>query len=137
MGLTQKKGNLGLVKVITDLTEKDISVSLPISESEKYDLIVEKNNICKTVQVKYSKIYKGSIAIKLKSIWTNSKGRQTRNRKKGDYDVIAIYCPDTNGVYYVRDKDFKNTNYLFLRVNEPMRNKDRCKMANDYKKFNW
>ena len=33
MGVTQKKGNLGLVKAITDLTEKDIAVSLPISES--------------------------------------------------------------------------------------------------------
>ncbi len=42
MGTTQEKGNLGLVKAIADLTEKGLSVSLPISESEYYDLIAEK-----------------------------------------------------------------------------------------------
>ena len=132
MGLTQKKGNLGLVKIIADLTEKDISVSLPISESEKYDLIAEKNNICKTVQVRYSKISKGTIPIKLKSVWTNGEGYQVRNREKKDFDILAVYCPDSNMIYYIDASKFENGNGITLRVKQPKVKNNRIRMASDY-----
>ena len=132
MGLTQKKGNIGLVKILSHLTEEDIAVSLPISESEKYDLIAEKNNICKTVQVRYAKMVKGSIPVKLRSQWTNGDGFQAKNRQKGDYDIIAIYCPDTNKTYYVGDEEFDSGSAIYLRIDEPLRNKSRCKMAEGY-----
>ncbi len=132
MGTTQKKGNLGLVKAITDLTEKDIAVSLPISESERYDLIAEKNNICKTVQVRYTCLSNGKIEIKLKSVWSNSEGYQVRNRKQNDFDILAIYCPDTQKNYYLDASQFKNGNSVTLRVEEPKKKSNKIRMADNY-----
>ena len=132
MGATQKKGNLGLVKAITDLTEKDIAVSLPISESERYDLIAEKNNICKTVQVRYTGLHNGRIEIKLKSVWTNSEGYQVRNRQQNDFDILAIYCPDTQKNYYLDASQFKNGNSITLRVEKPKVKNNRIRIADDY-----
>ena len=133
MGITQKKGNLGLVKIITDLTEKEISVSLPISESEKYDLIAEKNNICKTVQVRYTSKNNGSISIKLRGIWSNSNGYQVRNRNQEDFDILAVYCPDTQQSYYIKSEDFSCKNALTLRVDDTLKKNDsRIRMASDF-----
>ncbi len=133
MGSTQKKGNLGLVKTITDLTEKDIAISLPISESEKYDLIAEKNNICKTVQVRYTKIYKGVMEVKLRGIWTNGEGYQTRKRKQEDYDILAVYCPDTDGVYYIDSNKFDCNSAITLRIDKPQVKNSKIRMADDYR----
>ena len=132
MGTTQKKGNLGLVRAITDLTEKDIAVSLPISESEKYDLIAEKNNICKTVQIKYTSLHNGVIEVKLRSIWTNEQGYQTASRKKNDFDILSIYCPDTNKNYYVDATQFDNGTTITLRVEKPKVKNNKIRMADDY-----
>ena len=132
MGTTQKKGNLGLVKAITDLTEKDIAVSLPISESERYDLIAEKNNICKTVQVRYTSLKNGKMEIKLKSVWSNGEGFQVRNRQKNDFDILAVYCPDTQKNYYLDASKFENGNGITLRVEDPKVKNNKIRMAEDY-----
>lgn len=135
MGITQEKGNLGLVKAIADLTEKGLSVSLPISESEYYDLIAEKDNTCKTVQVRYTKEYKGTIPVKLKSVWTNREGTQVRNREKEDFDVLAIYCPDTKELYYLNACNFNNGNCVTLRLAAPKVKNSKIRMASDYSFF--
>lgn len=135
MGVTQEKGNLGLVKTIADLTEKGISVSLPISESENYDLIAEKDNTCKTVQVRHTKIYKGTIPVKLKKVWTNGNGYQVKNREKEDFDVLAIYCPDTSEIYYLDARSFDNGNCITLRTTAPKVKNSKIRMASDYSSF--
>jgi hypothetical protein len=137
MGVTQKKGDLGLVKVIENLVEQGIAVSLPISESQKYDLIAEKDNKCKTVQVRYSSLKDGSIYIKLRSIWTNGNGTQYRSRKKDDFDVLAVFCPDTKEVYFLDGQKFSNGIAVFLRVDEPKANKSKCRMTKEYLQFPW
>lgn len=136
MSITQKKGNIGLTKAIADLTEKEISVSLPISESEKYDLIAEKNNICKTVQIRYCSIHNGVLPIKLKSVWSNGQGYQVRNREKADFDMLGVYCPDTKLLYYIPSDEFNCKNTLTLRI-EPSdkKNDQRIRMAKDYLEF--
>jgi hypothetical protein len=48
-------------------------VSLPISEHLKYDLIAEKNGVCKRIQVKFTTAKNGILNIKLKSVWSNKK----------------------------------------------------------------
>ncbi len=137
MGITQEKGDLGLVCVIADITKQGFAVSLPVSESRKYDLIVEKDNICKTVQVKYAKIYRGSIVISLRSVWTNGSGYQTRKKKKSDFDIIAVYCPNTDQAYYLRGSEMSSGNAVNLRVNDPGKFHKNCRMAKDFTKLSF
>ena len=136
--LTNKqKGDIGLTQAIADFTKNQVHVSIPISEHLKYDLVVEQNGELKRVQVRYSKLLDGKfIAVKLKSVWSNKKGLHVTKRQKGDYDVLAIYCPDTDQMYYVKDDEFDAQSALNLRLsknNVTKANKNRIRIAGEYK----
>jgi len=131
----KEKGNVGLVKAIASLTVQKIHVSIPIEEDLKYDLIAEKNGICKTIQVRYCTPSKGALAVKLKSVWSNKKGNHIVVRQKGDFDILAVYCPSNDKVYFIDDKDFKNTTVIYFRLSKPKGgNQHKIRMAEDYLK---
>lgn len=48
------KGNIALAEAISYFTKQKYIVSIPLNDSQCYDLIVEKNGILRTVQVKYT-----------------------------------------------------------------------------------
>ncbi len=139
MGITSEKGDIGLTKAIYELTTQKYSVSLPISESKKYDLIIEKDNICKTVQVRYSKISERipSIVIKLASGWSDKQKNHIIKRNISDYDILAVYCPNTDSMYYLEAEEFKNGTTINLRIEKPNKFcKKSCRMAKDYEDIN-
>jgi hypothetical protein len=132
--LTKKeKGDIGLAKVISELTVIGVHVSLPISEHLKYDMIGEKNGILKRIQVRYATAKNGKIEIKLKSVWSNKKGNHILLRTKGDFDILAAYCPDTDKTYFLDDKTFNNTTAITLRFDGAIGgNQFGVRMATDY-----
>ena len=48
------KGNIALGQAIAYFTKEEYTISLPLNDCQWYDLIIEKDNIFQTVQVKYS-----------------------------------------------------------------------------------
>ena len=50
----KEKGNTGLGMAIAYYTSKGYTVSIPLNDTQDYDIIVDKNNILKRVQVKSS-----------------------------------------------------------------------------------
>lgn len=113
-----EKGSIGLVCAIAELTKQKYEVSLPISEHAVYDCIAEKNGILKRVQVRYTSVSKKKmVEVKLKSSYhSHTKGNYFKKRKVGDYDILAIYCPNTNQVYFISDREFKNGSSITLRL---------------------
>lgn len=81
---TNQKGNLALGKAISYFTENDYIVSLPLNDSQCYDLIIEKDGILKTVQVKYTSEQKenGNFICRL----------QTKNQNKIFYSLKDTFC---------------------------------------------
>ena len=97
---TNVKGTLGLVHVITDLTEKGYQVFTPLSEHTTMDLIAYKDKQCKRVQVKYREPYRNKVEVAMHTVV---------NGKRNPYDIteldmFAIYCPQW-GVAYVEPRD--------------------------------
>lgn len=104
---TKDKGDSGVGFVIADLISKGISICVPISEHLPFDLIgVRQNGITIRISVKYRTAKNGKITVAFKSIYSDSKGNHSKKIDKSMIDLIAIYCPDTNLVYYVNPKDF-------------------------------
>lgn len=135
MSITKEKGDIGLTKIIADLTENNINVSIPIAEHLKYDIIIEKDSKMFRVQARYSKADKNNsyIQVKLKSVWSNKSGSYSVNREKGDYDILAIYCPYTNKCYYLSDEEFDPGAAINLRLTPPKtKNGGVIRMAKDY-----
>lgn len=87
------QGNLGLGKAINYFTSKNITVSIPLNDTQKYDLVADFNGKLQKISVKTS--------------------RQTRNQKS-----YAVQLRNTGGgrANEVRQVNFdnKSCDYLFI-----------------------
>jgi hypothetical protein len=133
MHIKKVKGDLGVAFTIAALTEQGFNVALPITEHSKYDLIIEKNGILKTVQVRYTTPKNDVLHIKLRSCWNDKQGVHTTLREKGDYNILAAFNPITKIVYFINDDEFTNTSGINLRLSPPKNNQlNKIRLAKDY-----
>ena len=130
---TKEKGDIGSTKIMAEITEKLYNVSIPIAEHLKYDLIIEKNGKMCRVQSKYTLMKDNKIEVKIESLWANKKGNHSSKRQKGDYDILAVYCPNTKECYFLADKDFESKTSVILRVNSAKNKNSKIRWAKDYK----
>lgn len=133
MGLTQIKGNIGVCKAIADLAVHGVSVWVPVTEACRYDLIGELGGVLKKIEVRHAVQTDGFIRVKLRSIWTNAQGWQSRQRQAGDFDILCIYCPDTDECYYLGDETFENGVEIRLRLSKPQRVQKTTRMASEFR----
>lgn len=134
--ILKHKGDVGVTKAIADATFQKWNVSIPLAEHLSYDLILEKNGITERVQVRYTTASKGCLHVKLTSSWSSKSGNHIKNRQKDDFDILAVYCPDNDQVYYVRSKEFQNGRCLSLRLISSKNNQKKgIRMADQFKKL--
>lgn len=119
MGITKVKGDIGVTAVIHEMTKRGFNISLPIAEHLHYDLIAEKDGIPCRVQVKYSTLKQGVICTRIGHIWSNSQGTHSLDRSRGEFDLLACYCPQTDECYFLSDKDFDNKRAVIFRIDVP------------------
>lgn len=130
---SKNKGDISEAMILTRFLELNIPVSIPFSDNESYDLIIDINGILKKVQVKTGRLRNGVIIFNTcNSINTNI----IKNRKEESYigkvDYICMYCPDTKECYMldvINCGEFKTS----LRVNETKNIQSKyIKYAKDY-----
>ena len=104
---TKSQGNIGLGSAIQYFTQNLYTVSLPLNDSQDYDLIIEdKDGSLKKVQVKTSKqeIANNTYQVNLRVLGGNAK--KSYVHKKGNeikYDLLFILC--NNGDRYLIPKN--------------------------------
>ena len=74
MRITQKKGDIAVAQSIARFTKMGYDVSIPVTESASYDLVVDFEGVLKKVQVRYC----GVKEVSLRRIHSNSKGYVVR-----------------------------------------------------------
>ncbi len=89
---TQRKGDTATTQAIATFARLGYDVSLPVTESAKYDLIVDIEGNLKRVQVKYSKRKSAD----LRMVHSNSKGSTKKKTCENDYDWLYILHPVEN-----------------------------------------
>lgn len=129
---TKNKGDTGVGFVIADLMSKGIQVCIPISEHLPFDLIgVKPDGTMQRISVKYRTATEGKITLPFKSTYSDSKGTHTKSVDKNLIDIMAIYCPDTGKVYYIKPNDFGI--WITLRIEKPKNNQTKgILLADDY-----
>lgn len=95
MRTTQKKGDLAVAQAIATFTRLGYDVSLPITESTAYDIIIDASGKLYRTQVRYSSIQD----VELRRIHSNSQGYVVKKTKKNAYDWLYILFP--NGKEYL------------------------------------
>ena len=134
---TKDKGDLGVAMVIADCAKHGIHACLPISEHLPFDLIiVDQEGQLAKIQVKYiTKRNDGTLPISMRNSYLNKDGPYAVLTNRELFDAYAVYCPDTEEVYYVHNCEIpKNQRSTFRIRIDPSKNNqvERIRYAKDY-----
>lgn len=117
----KQRGNCGLGIAIGYFSTNGYTVSIPLNDTQDYDLLIDKNNQIKSVQVKYT----------------------TCKTKYGNYQVALKSCGGTKGITYKTLID-TNVDYLFIATDqldmylipiEEVTNKSTLNLCDKYEKY--
>jgi hypothetical protein len=103
---TKQFGNIGIGKAINFFLSKGYVVSLPINDSQSYDLVVEiDNKLCK-IQVKMSgqKKENGIFIIDLRSTGGNQSRNTIKHFDKNSCDYVFA-CTSENETYLIPSEE--------------------------------
>lgn len=123
MARTIAKGNLGVAKILADLVEKGMNVSVPISEDSRYDLIADSGEKLLRVQCKYVESDGAVICVRPWSV-THVSFEATKRYKytAEDIDLLAVYDVTTDTCFYIPAEELgEGKRELRLRI-APTRN---------------
>ena len=117
----KQKGNCGLGIAIAYFTTNGYIVSIPLNDTQDYDLLIDKDNKIESVQVKYTSC----------------------KTKYGNYQVALKSCGGTKGNTYKTVID-TNVDYLFVVTKETdmymipkeiISNRSTLNLCDKYKKY--
>ncbi len=110
----KEKGNSGIGLAIAYFTTNGYIVSIPLNDTQDYDLIVDKNNILKRVQVKSTgcKTKYGNYQVALKSCG-GTKGKTYKTIIETEVELIFIVT-ESKRMYLIPKKIIKNKATLNL-----------------------
>lgn len=110
----KEKGNSGLGIPIAFFSTNGYTVSIPLNDTQDYDLVIEKNSILYTVQVKSTgcKRKTGTYQVALKSCG-GTKGKTYKTIIDTNIDYVFILTEDKE-IYLIPKKEIKNRTTLNL-----------------------
>ncbi len=113
---TKNKGDLGVLKAKLDLFEQGFLILNPETEHAPFDLVIFKEGLFKSVQVKYRTLNRsGALEIAFRRTHCDTNGLVVQQIDKEYIDLFAVYCPDTDECYYFDPQQFNKS--ITLRVN--------------------
>lgn len=101
---SKQKGNIGIGAAIAFFTKSGFNVSIPLTDSQSYDLVIEKDNEFKRVQVKYtsSKVPSGNYKVELRSV-SGSTRKVYKTVDSTNTDLLFISTDDYNLLVDAKD----------------------------------
>lgn len=130
---TKDKGDLAVLKVQADLCEKGYVVCVPHTEHAPFDLVAYKDHQFTKLQVKYRAVKKGVILVPMNCSWADKNGTHSRRYVIGDFDLMAVYCPDTRECYYVPWDVCCKVQMVTLRISKARgKSQHAFRMASDF-----
>ncbi|NCU38984.1 hypothetical protein EOL96_08165 [Candidatus Saccharibacteria bacterium] len=86
MRTTQRKGDRAVAQAIATFTKFELDVSIPLTESAAYDLVVDDGKSMQRVQVRYT----SSHEVDLRRIHSNSSGYIIKKTAENAYDWLYV-----------------------------------------------
>ena len=109
------KGNIALGQAIAYFTKEGYIISIPLNDSQQYDLIIEKNNIFQSVQVKYTSEKSRNKESYICTLKTTSGTTREKIYSITETSVDLLFCYCENGEkYLIPIKEITNNNSITL-----------------------
>lgn len=128
------KGNVAELAIATEAARLGLSVCKPLTEHERYDLILGIGDLLLRVQCKWASRKGDVICLRLKtSSHSPTRGYVTSTYREGEIDAIAVYCGDADQCYLVPIERVAGLQMLHLRL-DAARNNQRAALnwASEY-----
>jgi prevent-host-death family protein len=128
------KGNVAELAIAAEAAKLGLSVLRPLTEHERYDLVLGVAGRLFKVQCKWATRNGEVIGVRLKSSWYSpTKGYVTNTYDSSEIDAIAVYCADPEGCYLIPIERAEGKTMLSLRLGSA-RNGQRAALnwASDY-----
>jgi len=116
------KGSIAEMAVATKLMKLGWTVLHPLSENNRYDLVAERGNEFKRIQVKYVTPKNGGLPVNCRS----SNNWSVKRYSPKEVDIIAAYDSRDENIYFIPSSIF-NASTIKLRL-EPTKNGQRQKI---------
>jgi hypothetical protein len=129
---TSLTGEISRAQIIAALALQGKAVLVPLSDHQRYDLVVEEEGRFLRVQCKTGRLMKGAVVFYPCSIDSRSKqGGCVRKGYVGEVDVFGVYCSETKTCYLV-PVEKANATGCYLRIDPPKNGqKTRIRWARD------
>ena len=128
---SHRRGDLTEQIVVTELKRRDISVSTPVGDNERYDVVMEQpEGDLLRAQVKTGRLKQGTIRFNGLSQHTNASGH-TYEKYGEDIDCFAVYCYDTDQTYLIPSCEVGTS--MYLRVDPPDKGTRQVNWADKYR----
>jgi PD-(D/E)XK endonuclease len=114
---TQRKGDIATSRAIATFTAMGYDVSIPLTESAPYDLVVDDGAGLARVQCKYANDRRRQVD--LRRIHSNSSGYVVKRTVEGSYDWL--YVLDGTGAEYLIKECFAERRSVTLRDTDRVR----------------
>lgn len=117
------KGNVAELAIATEAAKLGLSVLKPLTEHERYDLVLGVGGRLLRVQCKWG-AYDGSVvSIRLKSSYHSpTRGYVNSTYDASQIDAVGVYCGDLRRCYLVPVEMVARKQILHLRVSPPGNN---------------
>lgn len=128
---TKQTGDETEIKIMAALIASGYTVSVPFGDNERYDLVLDTGSSFERVQCKTGWIEGDVIRFKTASK-TTVDGETVLNDYKGEIDVFAVRCADTDRLYWVPVEDARAKS-TYLRLDEPKIAHPSVNLAREYR----
>jgi prevent-host-death family protein len=128
------KGNAAELAIAAEAARLGLSVLKPLTEHERYDLVLGIGGRLFRVQCKWASRRAEIIQVRLSSSYHSpTRGYVKTTYGVDEVDAIAAYCQDIGKSYLLPIEDFAGRSMVYLRVG-PARNNQRASLnwATDY-----
>ena len=121
---SDQKGGIAELAIALAAARLDITVSRPMSEGARYDLIFDWHLGLQRVQCKWATEVNGTVAFRPLSCRRTAEGQLKRTYTPADVDAIAAYCPTLDDVWVVPIERITQKHEVRLRLT-PAKNNQR------------
>ena len=119
------KGNVAELKILAEIAGLGIPVMRPVTEHERYDLVIELQGRFLRLQCKSAPLYRDVICIRVESTRRGPDGFVRRAYTADEIEAIAAYCPSLDRCYLVPMRDLDHSRQVTLRIS-PTKNGQRA-----------
>lgn len=116
---TKEIGDTAVAGILARLLKKGYAILLPFGDSQRYDLVLDKDGQFFRVQCKSGRVRNG--CIRFNSSSTEWYKRHRRRTYKGQVDYFGVYCPELDKAYLIPVDSVGETQGV-LRISVPKNN---------------